>query len=265
MLLIGTRTPELRGGPYNLVAGSADALLEPNTVVFEDVDREKLGGLNLGDEVEVNRRRVRVGGFTWGLTTLFGAYTFGEFDFARGVLGIDADRVSYVLVGLEPGANPAEVARELRERTPDAAVMTAQEFRRVTQQFMLVDAGIAGLLLMGVFVGFTVGLAIVGLSMVSSVQHHLREFGTLKALGATNADLRRILLMQAVAYSAAGSFVGAALLCLLAWSARSGRLNLIVEPRLLVALVPFVTTIAVASAMLAVRRVTKLDPGMVFR
>jgi hypothetical protein len=65
--LIGTRGPAWKGGPFNMVAGSADALAEPDAMIFEDSDREKLGGLNLGTVREVNGRRIKVVGFTWGL------------------------------------------------------------------------------------------------------------------------------------------------------------------------------------------------------
>jgi putative ABC transport system permease protein len=265
LTLIGTSGPNFHGGPYNIVAGSANALLDPNTVLFEDFDREKTGGLNLGDYVELNHHRVRVGGFTWGVRILGNPFAFAELDFAQQLLGIDSDRVSYVLVGLEPGADPVRVARDLRERASDGIVISSQEFRETSVRSILVDRGVGGFLVMGALIGFTVGLSIVGLSMTASVQKHEREFGTLKALGATNGDLRRILLLHGLSYSLIGSFGGAALMCMLASSSRSGALNMIVEPNTLCKVAAFVTVITMISAMLAVRRVTKLDPASVFR
>src|SRR5262249_37719666 len=75
-ILIGVKPPAFRGGPYNIVKGDTSVLLRPNSVILDDIDREKIGGVNLGDTIEMNQRRVRVEGFTWGLVTLFGPFAF---------------------------------------------------------------------------------------------------------------------------------------------------------------------------------------------
>lgn len=265
IILVGARAPAFKGGPFNIIVGERDALLGANTVFFEDVEREKLGGLNLDSNVEINQHRVRVGGFTWGLTTVFGPYIFADYDFARVLLGAPSDRTSYVLVGLSKGVDRERVKRELQQRMPESEVLTTEEFDQRSDEFTLIDAGIAGILIMAIFVGVTVGLAIVGLSMTSAVQHNLREFGTLKAIGATNGDLRLLLFIQALAYSVLGSFAGSALVCALTWLSRSARLNMIVQPQLLFLLVPFVTIISMVSAIFALRSIRKLEPASVFR
>ena len=265
VILVGTTAPRLRGGPYNIVKGERRGLLSPNAIFIDDADREKLGGLNFGDRFELNGHRVKVAGFTWGLVTLFGPFAFAEYDEARAILGTDSDRVNCVLVRITDAANLLRVQAELRSRIPEATVLTTEEFRGRTRHFILFDAGIIGILVMGIIIGVTVGLGIVTLSMLSSVQQNLREFGTLKAIGATNADLRRLLFLQALGYSVLGSFIGAATLCQLAWGSRSARLIMIVEPLNLIALVPFVTCIAIVAAMVAIRRIQRLEPASVFR
>lgn len=265
VILIGTTAPKLRGGPYNIIKGQRLGLLRPNAIFLDDADREKLGGVNYGDHIEVNGHRAEVAGFTWGLVTLFGPFAFAEYDRARAILGTDSDRLNCVLVRVADPASLLRVQAELRSRIPEATVLTTTEFRDRTRHFILFDAGIIGILVMGIIIGVTVGLGIVTLSMLSSVQQNLREFGTLKAIGATNADLRRLIFLQALGYSVVGSFIGAVCLCQLAWGSRSARLIMIVEPVTLVALVPFVTGISVVAAMLAIRRVQRLEPASVFR
>jgi putative ABC transport system permease protein len=264
-MLIGVQAPAFRGGPYNIVKGDPNVLLRPNTVIIDDVDREKIGGVNLGDAIEMNQRRVRVEGFTWGLVTLFGPFCFAEFDFARSLLDIDADRVSFVLVGLDKGASLERVKDDLQGRLPDATVLTTIEFTKNTKDYILWEAGMAGVLGMGIFIGVTVGFVIVTLSMLSSVQQNVREFATLKAVGATNVDLRRLIFIQALAYTIVGSFVGAVLLCQICWWVRSPRLIMMVHPLTLIGLVPFVMLIAMTAALLAIRRVQKLAPASVFQ
>jgi putative ABC transport system permease protein len=265
LILVGVTTPALRGGPFNLVEGDKSALLRPDAIIVDDVEREKLGGVNFGDTIEVNRHRARVEGFTWGLLSTFGAFAFAEYDNARSILDIDADRVSLVLVGVAPGASLERVKESLASRIPDVLVMTTPEFREVTNNFILFDAGIIGVLGMGIFIGFTVGLGIVTLAMTGAIQQNLREFATLKAIGATNGDLRRLVFIQAMGYSLAGSLVGAAVLSELAWLVRSPRLILMIHPLMLCGLVPFVTSIALIAAAVAIRRLERLEPASVFR
>lgn len=265
VIVFGVPGPALHGGPFNLVAGERSALLKPDAIFIDDADRENLGGLNPGSTIEIGGHRAQIEGLTWGLLTVFGSCVFLEYDLARSVLEIDSDRVSAVMVRLDGSVELLRVRDELRARIPEATILTTEEYRTITHRFVLFDAGIIGIVLMGLGVGLTVGLAIVTLSMLSSIQQNLREFGTLKAIGATNSDIRRLLIFQALGYSIAGSFVGAVGLCELVWAARSARLNMIVHTWTLCGLVPFVTFIAVVAALLAIRRTSRVDPASVFR
>lgn len=265
VIVVGAQGPLLRGGPFSLVKGVNTAILSPNAIIVEDANREKHGGLNIGTMVELGGHRAHVEGLTWGLMTTFGSYAFAEYDFARSILEIDSDRCSVVLVRLDGTVGIERVRAELRERVPDALVLTSEEYRKRSHDFILYDGGLIGIVFLGVLTGLTVGMAIVTLAMLSAVQQNLREFGVLKAIGATNSDLRRLLLVHAVLCSVVGSFVGAAALCQLAWVARTPRLIMMLPPAMLVALVPTMAFIAVASALLAIRRINRVEPASVFR
>lgn len=60
-------------------------LNRPDTMIFEDSERETLGGLNLGSVREVNGRKITVGGFTWGLIPFGPSYAFADYELARAV------------------------------------------------------------------------------------------------------------------------------------------------------------------------------------
>ncbi|MBL9038323.1 MAG: hypothetical protein JNG84_07415, partial [Archangium sp.] len=81
--LVGARAPRYAGGPWNLVKGSVEALNQPDAVIFEDAEREKLGGLNLGSVRELSGHKVQAVGFTWGLLPFAPAYAFAEQELAR--------------------------------------------------------------------------------------------------------------------------------------------------------------------------------------
>jgi putative ABC transport system permease protein len=262
--LIGFDLDTGLGGPWNVVAGDPADLRHAGALFFEDAQRDRFGGLNLGSVREVGGLQVWVAGFTWGLQPFGPAYTFGEIDLVRDLTGVASDQLSFVLVTLEPGADPAAVAAELRRRTPGAEVISQAAFHdRIVGSLLREQLGIT----FGTTTAFAllIGFIIVALSMFSAVIDNLREFGTLKAIGMTNLDLTRMLIVQSVAYALLGSLVGLGLVAFMADGIRSANLAVIVPAPLIVATPAVMTLLCVLASVLALRRVRKLEPGMVFR
>jgi putative ABC transport system permease protein len=262
--IVGTRLPWRMGGPWNVVAGTPDAISSPDTMIFEDSLRKKYGGLNLHSEREINGHRVIVGGFTWGLQPFGPAYAFAEIGLARRLGRVDDDQSSFVLVKLEEGASAQQVARSLRRQIPAATVLTADEFRSSIQSTLLREQlGIS--FATSTSFGLLVGFVIVALSMFSSVIDNQRELGTLKALGWTNGDLSRMLLVQSLVYALAGSLAGLGLVTFIAEGIRTPQLAVIV-PGWLIAVVPAVMVfVCLLASTLALQRLRKLEPGVVFK
>ena len=113
--------------------------------------------------------------------------------------------------------------------------------------------------------GLLVGFAIVALSMFSSVLDHIREFGTLKAIGCTNFDLTKLLLAQSIGYAVFGSLLGMALVTGMSEGIRSPQLVPIIVPELYLLAPAAMILLCMFASGLALLRVRGLEPGMVFR
>jgi putative ABC transport system permease protein len=262
--LIGTRLPSMLGGPWNVVAGFAESIRQPDTVLFEDAEREKYGDLDIGSVRELNGRRVTVGGFTWGLLPFGPGYAFAEIEHARELTSTPSDRMNFVLVKLRPGADVREVQRALTERIPEQLVIERGDFSTSVVTTLLNEQLGASFATSTSF-GLIIGFVIVALSMFSSVLDNLREFGTLKAIGCTNLDLALVLFCQATFYGLAGSLIGLALASQAAEGIRGPQLVPII-PTVFYAAVPILMVgICLAASLLALGRIRKLEPGMVFR
>jgi putative ABC transport system permease protein len=263
--IVGTQGPRFAGGPWNFVAGSMSVLKQPDAMVFEDGDREKFGGLNLGSEPEVNGNRMRVAGFTWGLIPFGPSYAFTDYTRAEQILHIEPDETHFVLVGLKPGVDASVVRAALGKRVPDLAVMTKAQFHDSIVDYLLTQTSIGISFGVTTFFAVLVGFVIVSLSMFSSVVDNLREFGTLKAIGARTRDLALLLLVQSLFFAGAGSLIGLALVTRMAAGIRSPSLSMQTPPLLFGATVVVMTLLCVLASGLGLWRIKNLEPGMVFR
>ncbi len=263
--VLGTRLPRGAGGPWNIVAGDPRDLARPDAMFFDENQRVKLNGLNLGSVREVNGRRVRVVGFTWGLQPFGPPYAFAEFDVARSLLNIASDQTHFVLAGVRDPASLPRAQAELQRRLPDAQVLTRAELQRKIVTYLLTSSALGISFGTSTFFALIVGFVIVGLTMFSAVVDNLREFGTLKAVGATNLDLAALLLAQSVLFALAGSLVGLFLAVKMAAGIRSADLALVLPPWLFGATVAAMVLMCLSASSLALLRVRRVEPGMVFR
>jgi putative ABC transport system permease protein len=262
--LVGVDLETMLGGPFNMVSGDSRRLADVDTMLFEDAQRERFGGLNLGSVREVGGRNVTVGGFTWGLLPFGPAYTFGEIDLVRSIVGMRSDELSFVLVRVAKGQHPEQVAARLAAHTPTAMVISRPRFhalivRTLLEQQLGITFGTSTAF------GLLIGFIIVMLSMYSSVLDSLREFGTLKAIGLSNLDLMRLLLVQSLLYALVGSIVGLGVVAAMAEAIRSANLSLILPQWLVLTTPAVMTMLCMLASLLALWRVTRLEPGMVFR
>ncbi|MEN9799267.1 MAG: hypothetical protein RL653_2963 [Pseudomonadota bacterium] len=263
--LVGTRAPRFAGGPWNLVAGDASVLTQPLGMIFEDSEREKVGGLNLGSVREVNGHRVQARGFTWGLLPFGPAYAFAEETLAREVLGLPADKHTFILVGAAHGQSPEALAEELQRRLPQTKVMTRGQYRGEVIKYLLTATAIGISFGTSTLFGLLVGFVTVALSMFSSVIDNIRQFGTLKAIGATTWDLAKLLFVQSCVYALTGSVIGLFLVTRIAEVSRNPNLAIILPPWLLASTAGMMVLLCVSASFLSLLRLRKLEPAMVFR
>lgn len=263
--LAGTKGPAWHGGPWNLVAGTADVLREPEMMIFEDSQRDQLGGLNLGSVREVNGHRAVVGGFTWGLLPFAPSYAFADYDYARTLMKMPSDQTSFILVGAQPGVSPEALRDAIRAKVPEQRVLTTRDFHGKIVRYLLALTGMGFTSGISMVVGLVVGFVIVSLSMFSAVADNIREFGTLKAIGSTNTDLAMLLLVQTTIYATLGSIVGLGLVSQMAAGMRSPKLAMALPWPFYAGTAALMVVLCAVASLLPLLRLRKVEPAMVFR
>ena len=256
------------GEPWNIVQGCIANLRQEDSVLVDELYREKLGVQQIGDQVEIGDHRARVMGFTRGIRS----FTTSPFVYTSFKNSLDytnptsrEDTTGYLLVKARSGVSPRELQARLQARLRDVDVYTTAQFSRKTRFYWMFTTGAGLAVLTAALMGLVVGVAVVAQTIYAATMDHVREYGTLKAMGATNRYLYRVLIEQAVwsavlGYTMAmivahfiveGSAKGGAVI-LMPWSMSAGMLVLAV-------------VMCIAAALVSINKVTKIDPAMVFR
>lgn len=253
-------------GPWNLVAGRLGDLKLADGVVIDELFQEKLGITHLGQTVEINGFRARVVGFTRGIRSFTtNPFVFTTFKNALNYSAMRADQTMYVVARLEPGAFPQDVKRRLRERVSNIDVFTTPELSRKTQLYWMLTTGAGMTLVIAAFLGLLVGIAIVAQTIYATTMDHLREFGTLKAMGASNAYIYGVILCQAVYSATLGYGIGMAISLACAYLSRKAFVGIILNWQLAVGLFFVTVLMCMGSAVVSINTVMRVDPAMVFK
>lgn len=263
--VVGVEPPRYAGLAATLAQGTRpNALRGPGRILISESDRPSYGFPTPGARVELAGRTAFIGGFFQGLDP-HGSYTyvFANIADARAWLDLPPDRATFVAVGVARGHSLGDVQQRLQARMPETRVITSAELRSMETGFFLQRTPVGLVFGMGTAVAALVGAIIVALTFHASVTDRLRDYGTLKAIGATRSDLLRLLLAQAWTFFAIGSAIGLASFFIV--KAHATQAPMLAPPWMLATVVGTAFLSCTAASLLAVRGVLSVDPAIVFR
>jgi putative ABC transport system permease protein len=101
--------------------------------------------------------------------------------------------------------------------------------------------------------------------MYTSALDRLKDYGTLKAIGAGNGYISRLILTQAMLFSMVGFLVGLALLEGFRIGVAKSGLIFSFSPLVLLSMFITIAFISLSGASFALSRIRKVEPAAVFR
>lgn len=265
VLLVGSETISDKPLPWNVEAGSREALSAPDTVAIDQSYFPDLGIKGVNDHAEINGVDVEVAATTRRIrsfTTL--PFVFTSIENARRLSGAEQNQASYERVLLSEGADPEKVKTEILARLPDVEVLTQHEFTKRSQSYWLFQTGAGAALIAGAVLGLIVGIVIVAQTLYSSTKDHINEFATLRALGAGAGYIVKVILMQAVLSGLIGFGLGFLLALGVIEAAKDTKLTVIMTPELAGTLFAVTIGMCVFAAISAIVKVVRIDPAVVF-
>ena len=106
----------------------------------------------------------------------------------------------------------------------------------------------------------------IGLTLYSSAIDRIKDYGTLKAMGATNGYITRLILTQSLITATLGFIIAWLLLVGFQKGVASGGLLFRLSPGLLTGLYLLTTIISTGSALFfSIRTIANVEPASVFR
>lgn len=202
VIIVGT-DPGVGRRFRRLAPGGSGA--DPDAVAADGSTLEQLGVRSFPTDVEIGGRRARVVGATTGFASFLSTpYVFTSFADGARYVGLGPEETTFLLCRVAPGADVAVVKAALEARLPRVDVWTREEFAARSRTYFAAKTGAGGSLLMSGLLGFIIGVVIVSQTTYATTMEHIEEFATLKAMGAPNRYVRRLVLVQALA----GGFVG---------------------------------------------------------
>src|SRR5439155_22458122 len=103
---------------------------------------------------------------------------------------------------------PREVASAIRRIAPYNDVYGRDEWARRSRTYWIVSTGLGMNMGVTVFLGILVGIVVVAQTLYTSAVEHVKEFGTVKAIGGSNWDSYRLLGEHAAISAAVGVVLG---------------------------------------------------------
>jgi len=275
--VVGLDDATLVGGPPAMVAGQLADLRRADGVIVDQVGAtDKLakpalvpGGpkipLAIGDVLEINDHRAIVVGISRNTRT-FQSQPVVYTTYLRALTIAPPERrlLSYVLVKAKPGQDLHALCARIT-RTTGLAAYTRDEFESFTVNYFLKYTGIPINFGIAVVLGFVVGTAVAGQTFYNFTLDNLRQFGALKAMGASNGTLLRMILLQALIAGLIGYGLGVGAASAMGFGARNTEPAFRMPWQLLLVSGAAVAIICVLSALLSIVKVVRLEPAIVFK
>ena len=267
-VIIGSDYPAMAAGPYTdlVYSGSISSLVAPEIVSTDFYDNKTLRyEVKPGTRFEINGKSATVGVMTKDAKGFTSPLIYTSTDKARYYTGMSPTQVSGIIVTVPDASMIESVVSRINQIAPDLKAWPAEKIRTATIVNVMtannMGMSFATLVLFGIISGFF----IIGLTMYSVTYDRIKDYGTLKAIGASGKYITRLVVAQSAIYALIGYLVSLILLIISKIGMAKGGLIISLTPALLGFL--FLTTliISVGSSYFSIRKLKKVEPSSVFR
>ncbi|MBI2847915.1 MAG: ABC transporter permease [Chloroflexi bacterium] len=248
------------GGPWKVSGGKATPG-RGEAIVDRVLARKK--GLDIGGVIDLEGKQFKIVGISDETFTLISYMVFVTLEDAR--FFMPADLTNFFLVAVDSPGDINRVMTTIESTLPGVSAATSRENAAQAQEETV--GGFLPIVLVITAVGILVGVLVVGLLVYTMTIEKSREYGVVRAIGAPDFYLYRIVLFQALTVSVMGFIIGAVVsppLLMFMQYLVPEFVSVITPQMVLWTSLLFVATGLMAS-FIPVRRLSRIDPAIVFK
>jgi len=183
---------------------------------------------------------------------------------AVSIVPSQSKNLSFILAAPQQGQSALDVAGRVA-RTTGLAAYTSHQFIVISLTYSTTETSIVMNFGLSVLIAFLIGTLIAGQTFYNFTMDNLRHFGALKAMGAGNRTLLSMILLQAALVGFLGYGIGTGLACLMGRAVQDTMISFTLPWQVLAAAGVVVVGMVAISAMVSLRKVMRVEPGIVFR
>jgi len=261
--IVGVQYPEMAGAPKLYTSNTNLAALQSDGAIIIDADDQaNFEDADVGSYFYLNNNRVMVSGVSIGNDALGVPNIVTTIERARQLSGFSHNQVSAFLLKCTDQTPETQrlVVERINKTIPSVKAYLGADFVKTTKEYNKKTNGILGSFYMMISFALIAGAIIVGLTMFSSVNDRIRDYGTIKAIGGSNRIITKLILWQAVLYAAIGFTLTMVLLMGLKFL-----LGVNLSIGLLLFLFFMTLVMSLIGSFFCMRKIFKLEPVQIFR
>jgi len=264
--VVGFNVDSSLGRPWNLVQGEVEDLKTPDAIILDELYKEKLGVDHVGEVFEMGGHRARVVGFTHGIRAFTTSpYIFTTFKNAQDYTHLREDQTFFLLVKVAARADREQARHDILAQVSDVDVVSTSQFSHMTRKYWMFTTGAGVAVLLAAALGLVVGFVVVAQTIYATTVDHLREYGTLKAMGAPNRYVYEVIVKQAAMSAVIGYVLGMMVSAFVVHASQSGGAAILLPLPLALGMFFLTLIMCIGAAMVSINKVMRLDPAMVFK
>lgn len=259
--IVGFDTKSSIGGPWIMLEG--DSIPGRREIVIDKVFAKK-NDLAIGDQIEAFGKILTISGVTDKNNMLIYSRGFMNISEEQQILK-EKDTVNFILIKLPKNVQVDAIVEKLEKEIDGITAYKMSEFAKINGE-EITDSFLP-IILVVTIIGFLTGAVVIGMTIYTSTIEKIREFGVLKAIGASNKTLFFIVFEQALWYALIGFLGGIVLTSVITRIAKELVPVIIAEYSSMIYLSSFSLALlmSVTASFIPIRRISNIDPAMVFK
>jgi putative ABC transport system permease protein len=269
VLIIGSEAPFFVAGPRpeTIINGNILSLNDDEAVSAEYYDQSQFDfPVKSGTRVEINGKSAVIKVQTKNARGFAGSFFYTTLSKARYYTSFPESKVSTVAVEVKPGYAVDDVVDNINRSVYGVKAWSSEKLRKATISYITISSNIGTSI--GSLVIFAVisGFFIIGLTLYSSAVDRMKDYGTLKAIGATNLYITKLIVTQSFLFAVTGFAI--AIMLLEGFRAGVTNAGLVIRYSFMEYAVLFLVTVFISvgsSLFFSVRTIRNVEPAAVFR